>query len=205
MWSFRPDTRPQHSTKSHEDEQKEEEEAEERVAMTTPSNTTMESKSSTIELSELGTTERQPLDQYRAENTSPTSSKTYSDYKNLNGSFCGRLMILLVLSLIAMGSLVGVTGMRQFFFDPIDNAGTNAAWFVVQLIPLLVPLPGFLRGGLTSTFILCLASMLYFIHGVMLAFHPDLAWLGYAEVFFALALTFTTALLTRKIREQQAR
>ena len=109
------------------------------------------------------------------------------------------------LSLIAMGSLVGVTGMRQFFFDPIDNAGTNAAWFVVQLIPLLVPLPGFLRGGLTSTFILCLASMLYFIHGVMLAFHPDLAWLGYAEVFFALGLTFTTALLTRKIRQQQAR
>ena len=124
-----------------------------------------------------------------------------SDNKHTNPA---RLQGWIFLSLILIGSLVAVTGLRQFIFDPIANAGTNAAWFVVQLIPLLVPLPGLLRGHLTSTFILCLASLLYFIHGVMLAFDPDLAWLGYAELMFALGLTIITSLLTRRIRENEA-
>lgn len=108
------------------------------------------------------------------------------------------------ISLILIGSLVGVTGMKQFFLDPMDNTVANVAWFVVQLIPLLVPLPGFLRGQLTPTFILCLASLLYFIHGVMLAFDPALYWLGYAELMFAIGLTGSTTLLTRRIRENEA-
>ncbi|MEM7100706.1 MAG: DUF2069 domain-containing protein [Pseudomonadota bacterium] len=109
----------------------------------------------------------------------------------------------LFLSLVMMGSLVAVTGLRQLFFDPIPSTGTNIAWFIVQLIPLLVPLPGFLRGSLTSTFILCLASLLYFIHGVMLAFDPELSLLGICEVFFAVGLTGTTTMVTRKLREQR--
>lgn len=107
------------------------------------------------------------------------------------------------LSLVLMGSLVAVTGLRQIIFDPIPSLGTNLAWLVLQLLPILVPLPGFLRGRLISTFILCLGSLLYFIHGVMLAFHPELHWLGYAELMFAVGLTATTAKLTRKIREQR--
>ena len=107
------------------------------------------------------------------------------------------------LSLIMMGSIVAVTGLRQFFFDPISSTGTNIAWFILQLIPLLVPLPGFLRGNLTSTFILCLASLLYFIHGVMLALDPELSLLGICELFFAIGLTGTTTMVTRKIREHR--
>ncbi len=104
-----------------------------------------------------------------------------------------------------MGSLVAVTGLRQFFADPIENASVNAAWFVIQLTPMLVTLPGVLRGALNPVFILCLASTLYFIHGVMLAFDPELWAFGWAEIAFSLGLCAATAKMVRTLRELAAR
>jgi len=110
----------------------------------------------------------------------------------------------LVLALMLLGSLVALTGLRQFFIEPLASTGTNIAWFIIQLIPLLVPLPGLLRGQLRSTFVLCMTSTLYFIHGVLIAFDPDILLLGVAEIIFSLALCAVAAILVRKIREANA-
>lgn len=83
----------------------------------------------------------------------------------------------------------------------------NIVWFIVQILPLLVTLPGLITGQVRSTFVLCLVSLLYFIHGVLLAFEPggqvDLsnALMGTIEIIFALGLCGSTAMLVRKFRE----
>ena len=110
----------------------------------------------------------------------------------------------LFVALLLLGSLVALTGLRQFLMDPLASTGTNIAWFIIQLIPLLVPLPGLLRCQLRSTFVLCITSTLYFIHGVLIAFDADKWVLGSFEIMFSLGLCAVTALLVRKIREAEA-
>lgn len=110
----------------------------------------------------------------------------------------------LFFSLMMVGSLFALTGLRQFFIEPLDDAGVNAAWFVIQLLPLLLPLPGLLRGSLKPVFFMCMSSMLYFIHGVLVVFDPEMLLFGIFEILFALGLCTSTAILVRKIREQEA-
>lgn len=109
----------------------------------------------------------------------------------------------LFVALLLLGSLVAITGLRQFFIEPLATAHVNVTWFVIQLLPLLLPLPGLLRFKLRSTFVLCMTSMLYFIHGVLIVFDPHMRVLGAWEIFFALGLCAVTALLVRTIRERE--
>jgi len=110
----------------------------------------------------------------------------------------------LFLSLMMVGSLFAMTGLRQFFIEPLEDPGVNAAWFLIQLLPLLLPLPGMLRGNLRPTFFMCMSSMLYFIHGVLVVFDPDLLVFGLFEILFSLGLCGATAVLVRRIREHEA-
>jgi uncharacterized membrane protein len=110
----------------------------------------------------------------------------------------------LFLSLMMVGSLFAMTGLRQFFIEPLDDAGANAAWFIIQLLPLLLPLPGFIRSNLRPVFFMCMSSTLYFIHGVLVVFDPEMQLFGIFEIVFALGLCATTAILVRKIREHEA-
>ena len=103
-----------------------------------------------------------------------------------------------------IGSLIGVTGMRQFFVEPLPDPSVNAIWFVLQILPLLLCLPAALRGQLKGMFFLCLVSTLYFIHGVLIVFDPALFYWAVAELFFSLALCGITALFVRKLREFNA-
>ena len=73
----------------------------------------------------------------------------------------------LFLTFIMVGSLLGITGLRQFFIDPLPTTTLNAVWFFIQVLPLLLCLPSALRGQLKGMFFLCLVSTLYFIHGVL--------------------------------------
>ncbi len=116
----------------------------------------------------------------------------------MQGSARGWLFLCLPL----MGSLTGIIGLRQFFVAPLSDPGVNLAWFIMQMLPLLVPLPGLLRLGINSTFALCMGSLLYFIHGVLLAFEPALRLFGFAEITFAAALCYCSAMLVRILREQ---
>jgi uncharacterized membrane protein len=110
----------------------------------------------------------------------------------------------LFLTFVMVGSLIGVTGLRQFFFDPLPTMALNSVWFGLQILPLLVTLPSAMRGQLKGMFFLCLISTLYFIHGVLTVFDPALFYWGVAELFFALSLCGITALYVRKLREFNA-
>lgn len=111
---------------------------------------------------------------------------------------------LLFLTLLAMGSLVALTGLRQFFMQPLESTVPNLIWFGLQLLPLLLPLPGVLQMKLRATFMLCLCSTLYFIHGVYIAVDPQLLVLGAFEIGFSLMLCAVTAIMVRQMRESEA-
>lgn len=110
----------------------------------------------------------------------------------------------LFVALLLMGSLVALTGLRQFFIEPLATTSSNVIWFVVQLLPLLLPLPGLLRLHLRPTFVLCMTSMLYFIHGVYVVSDPKLTLLGSLEIVFAVALCGVCAFMVRRMREAAA-
>ena len=103
---------------------------------------------------------------------------------------------------LCLGSLFALTGLRQIFIEPLDDLVLNLAWFGVQVLPLLVPLPGVLRGSIRATFLLCMVSLLYFIHGTMVVFEPELRVLGLVEAVFALGLCAATSFVVRKLREK---
>jgi uncharacterized membrane protein len=105
------------------------------------------------------------------------------------------------LCLLSAGSLFALTGLRQFFVTPLGNASSNVIWFVIQVLPLLLVLPGMLRLKERSYLLAALVAMLYFSHGVLLAVDPDHLALGLWEVGFAVALVAAATLALRKLRE----
>jgi len=103
------------------------------------------------------------------------------------------------LALIMLGSLFSVTGVRQFFVEPLDDAVSNTLWFAIQVLPLLVVLPGLLRGSHRGYFYTILAATLYFIHGTMEAATADQRLLALWETGFAVALITVACLAMRRL------
>lgn len=103
----------------------------------------------------------------------------------------------LIIIFILLGSLFAITGLRQFMLDPIQKPMLDGMWFVLQVAPLLIVLPGLL-GGTRKGFMYCaLVSLFYFVHGVMLSTNPELQRLGILEAGLALVLA-TVATLAGK-------
>ena len=111
---------------------------------------------------------------------------------------------LLFFCLFCAGVIVVLTALRQFYIDPFSTLNGNIAWFLIQLLPLLVPLPAAIGGNFRSVFVLCLVSLLYFVHGVVTAFDPGMRWFAGGEIFFSLALCGSSALYVRRARELEA-
>ncbi|MDZ7670150.1 MAG: DUF2069 domain-containing protein [Gammaproteobacteria bacterium] len=103
------------------------------------------------------------------------------------------------LALLMLGSLFAVTGLRQFFVEPLDEALSNTLWFAIQVLPLLVVLPGVLRGSHRGYFYAILAATLYFIHGTMEAATADQRLLAFWECGFAVALITVACLAMRRL------
>ncbi len=108
------------------------------------------------------------------------------------------------LTLLAIGSLFALTGLRQFFVEPLASTSSNLIWFVIQVLPLLLVLPGVLRLSARSYLFATLAAMLYFCHGVLQAVSVEDRVIGLWEVGFSLALVLTAALALRHLRMTQA-
>ena len=106
------------------------------------------------------------------------------------------------LCLLLVGSLFALTGLRQFFVTPLSGSGVNVLWFLIQVLPLLLVLPGILRLRVRAFFFAALAGMLYFVHGVLQAATPDLRALGLWEVGFAMALVLAATYGTRQLRSR---
>ena len=114
------------------------------------------------------------------------------------------MQALLFACLLLLGSLFAVTGLRQFFLEPLDNPLPNAVWFVIQILPLLAVLPGILRLRYRSYFMAVLVATLYFVHGVLLAVTDELRTLGLWEVGFALGLILLATWMVRLLRALDA-
>ena len=106
------------------------------------------------------------------------------------------------LCVLLVGCLFALTGLRQFFVAPLPGSGSNLAWFVVQVLPLLLVLPGILRLQVRSFFFASLAGMLYFVHGILQAATPELRVMGLWEVGFAMALILVATYGTRQLRSR---
>jgi uncharacterized membrane protein len=111
--------------------------------------------------------------------------------------------MLLFVCMLLMGSLLALTGMRQFFIQPLASTQSNIIWFAVQVAPLLVIVPGLLRLHYRSAFFAILVASLYFIHGVLLAVDASTRALGFTEVGISLALVLTATYLLRGLRAAQ--
>lgn len=110
----------------------------------------------------------------------------------------------LFLALVLIGSLFSLTGLRQFFIEPLAGVPSNIVWFVIQVLPLLIILPGLLAMSTRSAFYTILVAMLYFIHGVLLMATEPLRWLGATEVAISCALVAVATWLLRRCRERDA-
>lgn len=104
-----------------------------------------------------------------------------------------------LLALLLIGSLFALTGLRQFFVQPLATPLANVSWFVIQVAPLLAILPGVLRATGRGFFYAILAAMLYFIHGVMEAATPELRALALWEIGFATGLVAVGAYAMRRL------
>jgi uncharacterized membrane protein len=103
------------------------------------------------------------------------------------------------LCLLLVGSLFALTGLRQFFIEPLAGTFSNVIWFGIQVLPLLAVLPALLRGHSRGYFYAILAASLYFIHGTMEAATDDQLAMALWEVGFAVALIATASLAMRRI------
>ena len=101
------------------------------------------------------------------------------------------------LTLLAAGSLFALTGLRQFFVEPLANPLPNTLWFLIQVTP------GVLAMKARSFLLASLAAMLYFCHGVLLTVAEEDQALGFWEVGFALALVLVASFAVREIRRRE--
>ncbi|MGE0622817.1 MAG: DUF2069 domain-containing protein [Pseudomonadales bacterium] len=104
------------------------------------------------------------------------------------------------LCLLCLGSLFALTGLKQFFIEPLASTGTNLVWFLIQVLPLLAVTPGVLRLKARSYLLAVLAAMLYFSHGVLEATSTDMRAYGLWEVAFAMGLVLTASFALRHLR-----
>lgn len=104
------------------------------------------------------------------------------------------------LCLLALGSLFAVTGLRQFFVQPLEAGPLwNGLWFAVQVLPLLVLLPGVLGRRSRVLMWASLVSLLYLVHGVMAAADPATRQLGLGEMVAAVGLLAASLVMVRRL------
>ena len=105
------------------------------------------------------------------------------------------------LLIVAVGCLFALTGLRQFFIEPLANTGTNVIWFVLQTLPLLLVLPGCLTLGRRGVFFASMVSLLYFVHGVMV--FTESPFLAGSEIVVSIAMFGLASILLRALVRNQ--
>lgn len=108
-----------------------------------------------------------------------------------------------VLSLVAFFSLMALLTVNNLWFANLHGARMGVI-LAIELVPLLLVLPGMLMGSARAHAWTCFVVNLYFIKGVLAAFDPARALLGWLEVGISLVL-FVSALLFVRWRFQYER
>jgi len=73
--------------------------------------------------------------------------------------------------------------------------------WLLQILPLLIFLPGMLSGRARSHAWLSFVILLYFVHGVLLAFSAERRWLGITEVILCSLLFIGLIVHIRRYRD----
>ena len=74
--------------------------------------------------------------------------------------------------------------------------------WMIQILPLLIFLPGMMRGNYKTYLWLCFALLIYFTVAVANVVHPRAGWLDVTEVILTL-LCFVLAMLFARWRQRQ--
>lgn len=114
-----------------------------------------------------------------------------------------RVRLTRVLSLVAFVALMVLLTVNNLWFANLHGARTGVI-LAIELVPLLLVLPGMLIGSARAHAWTCFVVNLYFIKGVLAAFDPARALLGWLEVGISLVL-FVSALLFVRWRFQYER
>ena len=112
-------------------------------------------------------------------------------------------------SIVMTGSVFAVLGLYRLFsrgsaIEIFDLSLGTLAWFLFETLPLLLIIPGIVRGHAKSIFWATLVSMLYFIEGVYFAAAPVTRSLGISETVFALGMFISCTYLLRGINNSTA-
>lgn len=108
-----------------------------------------------------------------------------------------KLIIARALSWLLYGSLIFAYSIWQL----TREGGPSYFFWAVQLIPLLLVLPGLKAGNPRSYIWLCFLLLLYFIKGVDGVISPSRAWIDYV-VLSVSVLLFISAMLTSRWLQQ---
>ena len=114
-----------------------------------------------------------------------------------------RLRLTRALSLALFFGLIALLVVNNLWFANLHGARVGVI-LAIELIPLLLLLPGMLLGSARAHAWTCFVVNIYFIKGVLAAFDPARALFGWVEVLVSLGL-FVSALLYVRWKFQHER
>ncbi|WP_449431540.1 DUF2069 domain-containing protein [Pseudomonas putida] len=107
-----------------------------------------------------------------------------------------RLRLTRALSLALFFGLIALLVMNNLWFANLHGARVGVI-LAIELVPLLLLLPGMLMGSARAHAWTCFVVNIYFIKGVLAAFDPARAVFGWVEVLVSLGLFVSGLLFVR--------
>lgn len=107
-----------------------------------------------------------------------------------------RLRLTRALSLAFFFGLIALLVVNNLWFANLHGARVEVI-LAIELVPLLLLLPGMLTGSARAHAWTCFVVNIYFIKGVLAAFDPARAVFGWVEVLVSLGLFITGLLYVR--------
>ncbi|MBF8647181.1 DUF2069 domain-containing protein [Pseudomonas pudica] len=107
-----------------------------------------------------------------------------------------RLRLTRTLSLAFFFGLIALLVVNNLWFANLHGARVEVI-LAIELVPLLLLLPGMLTGSARAHAWTCFVVNIYFIKGVLAAFDPARAVFGWVEVLVSLGLFITGLLYVR--------
>ncbi|MGE7993340.1 DUF2069 domain-containing protein [Pseudomonas sp. NPDC089554] len=114
-----------------------------------------------------------------------------------------RLRVTRAMALACFFSLIALLAVNNLWFAELHGARVEVI-LAIELVPLLLLLPGMLKGSARAHAWTCFVVNIYFIKGVLAAFDPARALFGWVEVLVSLGL-FVSGLLYVRWKFQHER
>ena len=107
-----------------------------------------------------------------------------------------RVRLMRVLSLVCFLSLIGLLCVYYLAFANLHGA---RPWVIllIELVPLLIVLPGMLLGSARGHSFTCYVINLYLIKGALAAFDPNRQLFGFLEMTVSVAVFISAMLYVR--------